>query len=935
MAELLKHTIVSSPAGSGKTESLVKRYLFLLKKGFSPQYILAITFTNQAAAEMKNRILTEIEKGEIDPKLWHDFREGKVSFRVSTIHSFFAELLFRFSLECGLPPNFDVMSQVEKENLIGGVIEDALLKLAQSGDSVLKEALSKWELKQLKSILNFLLKNRPLSDDWAQQHSQERDDQDSFLAHLFRVVLQVYQAKKARLGKVDFADLEVLVWQFLEQSGDINEVLLYFNEHIYQLLIDEFQDTSLLQWKIVGKLVEDWLAGQGLRESTEASLYLVGDPKQSIYRFRGADIEVFQEVRKFFEAQARSKEGQKHYELPQVVRENYRSLPAIVSFVNSFFQEVMAEGDAGSVPYESLVATREGNGVVEILVVEKADKEKTAELKEREAQLVSTRLAQLLEENGVQPGDIAILFPSRTHLKAFEKHLKKQSIPYLVEQGRGFFNRDEVKVFIFLLSFLAKPFDDLSLFALLRSDLFKYPEEEMTQVITRGGRCLWQKWSNWVEKEKPRQAWLVYQLLKSWLKKKDWLSPLELLLLAIEETGAYAVFHLPFQQANLDKLVSLVGMMSLKTQDNLNMVADWLNSLSREEEAEGEVGESDSSYVHLMTIHAAKGLQFPYVFVVDIDSFATAKSGPFYLDKDKKGVLRFAFSKDEELKNLARRKSLEEKKRQLYVACTRAQDGLFLSLTLKNNSKKSAARFWERLVEKENGEVVSPYGARVIQGGQLCSKDVKKVKIEVEEPPSVVFIEPLTEKADLREALPPSHFFFLKSEAAKVGEVIHKIFEELARGSLEEDVLSIKKRLAEIVWEKELLNLVEERFLHDWEKLRRADLVRLITAKGGLVEHPFLYLEGDSYQTGRMDRVLFRGDEVWVIDYKTDQLEKEEIETVASQYLSQLKAYRQAAQALWEGKKVRTFLLFTYLGEMVELDLSQDRDRVKIRRKGV
>lgn len=934
MAELLKHTIVSSPAGSGKTESIVERYLFLLKKGFSPQHILAITFTNQAAAEMKDRILAELEK--IDPKLWQDFREGKLNIRVSTIHSFFAELLFRFSLECGLPPNFEVMSDVEKKNLIGGVIEDALDKLAQSGDLALKEALLEWDFKRLKNVLSYLLQNRPLSDIWAQQFEQAQPDQDSLLAYLFRAILQGYQQKKARLGKVDFADLEVFVWQFLKGGGSINEVLLYFNEHIYQLLIDEFQDTSLLQWAIVEKLVEDWLAGQGLREATEASLYLVGDPKQSIYRFRGAEVEVFHNLRKFFETQALSKEGRKHFELPQVKRENYRALPAIISFVNAFFQDVMEEGVAGSIPYESFVPTREGNGAVEILVIEKVNAEGKLELKEREAQVVSTKLAQLLEEEDIAPGDVAILFSSRTYLKVFEKHLKKWSIPYLVERGKGFFDCDEVKAFIFLLCFLARPFDDFSLFALLNSDLFKFPDEEMASLVSRGNGSLWQKWSSWVEREKPKRARLVHQLLKSWLEKKDWLDPLELLLLAMEETGAYAIFNQPSQQANLDKLVLLVEKMNLKTQGNLNLVADWFGVLSQVEEGEGEVIETSSSYVHLMTIHAAKGLQFPYVFVVDLDGLTQQKSQQFYLMRDETGSFKFAFSQDKELKQLAQKKDLEEKKRQLYVACTRAQDGLFLSgvFSFKNDSKKNSDKFWERLVEKKSGKVASPYGAKVICEGQL-SKEVKKVKVEGEKPPLVVFIEQLTEKADLRETLPPSRPFFCKSEAAKVGEVIHKILEELARGSLKEDILKIRKRIAEVVWEEGLVKLVEDRFWHDWERLKRANLASLITAKGGLVEQPFLCLAGDSYQSGRMDRVLFRGDEAWIIDYKTDQLEESEIGAVASQHRSQLKAYHQAAQAFWESKKVRAFLLFTYLGKMVELDLSQIKDRVKVRRRGL
>jgi ATP-dependent exoDNAse (exonuclease V) beta subunit len=873
----------------------VERYIALVSEGVSPQHILAITFTNKAASEMRERILAEIQSKL--PLVWLAYQRGEFSFRISTIHSFLAEILFRFSLESGIDPDFEITGEVQSRELFEQCVNEALGEIGARNSSLLFHLFEKLDYRSLKRILRSLFEKRPLTDFWARVKSREGSLEGS-LASVYLASLSLYEKRKAEEGRLDFADLEIKSYQILEEE-DASDLLLFFNEHVQHLLMDEFQDTNGIQWQIVRKLTEDWLSGQGLREVTGASLYLVGDPKQSIYRFRGADVTVFQKVREMFEQKASEEEGRRHFSPCVVKRENYRSLSQIVDFVNSFFKEVMKGGDyLWEVSFEPFEAVREGEGDVALIPVLKDKSKKIKEHKVEEATLVARKIAQLVNEGGYSFKDIALLFPIRTHFKVFEEALRERGIPFQTEKGRGFFSSPEVSTFISILKFLVRK-DEVSLFSFLQSAVSPFDLSAVFKLSAQRKGLLW----DYLKSSSNKEGFV--KKIEKWLKLKDELRPSFLLELIYEETFAYLIFSSPGAQANLDKLLQMITQLEKEGGGSLSEVVRALSLLEMGEEGGAQV-EEELDAVKIMTIHSAKGLQFPVVFVVDVDGLARTRPPTLIYDEEEDGgkiVLGFEREESKGIWERSYQKDFEEKKRLFYVACTRAQDALYISGVFDLESKNKNY-FWNKLLKKEGEEVYSPYGIRVEE--ELLESEVQ-VREEKEEDFSFSFTP---------RSLPlqkPQ-----KSLQAKLGEIIHTVLDEASQGLLasQEDVEKRVHHLSLLsgLGEKEI-----ERVNHDIEILKRAGWWSKIVLRPGFSELSYFSLEGKNVVQGRFDKVILSSDEVWVIDYKTDEVDKEEVEKRISLYLEQAKRYREAARNLWKGKKIRFFLLFTYCGLLKEV----------------
>ncbi len=890
-----KHAIVSAPAGSGKTESLVERYIALVSEGVSPQHILAITFTNKAASEMRERILAEIQSKL--PSVWLAYRKGEFSFRITTIHSFLAELLFRFSLESGIDPDFEIVGEVQSRELFERCVNEALGEIGARESSLIFHLFEKLDYGSLKRILRSLFEKRPLTDFWARVKSREVSFEGS-LASVYLASLCLYEKRKAEKGKLDFADLEVKSYQILEEE-DASDLLLFFNEHIQHLLIDEFQDTNGIQWQIVRKLTEDWLSGQGLREVTGASLYLVGDPKQSIYGFRGADVTVFQKVREMFEQKANEEEGKRHFSPCVVKRKNYRSLSQIVDFVNSFFKEVMKGGDyLWEVSFEPFKAVREGEGDVALIPVLKDKGRKIKEHKVEEATLVARKIAQLVNEGGYSFKDIALLFPIRTHFKVFEEALRERGIPFQTEKGRGFFSSPEIITFISILKFLVKK-DETSLFSFLQSAVSPFDLSTVFKLSAQRKGLFW----DYLKSSLTEEGFV--KKIEKWLKLKDELRPSFLLELIYEETFAYLFFSSPSAQANLDKLLQMVTQLEKEGGGSLSEVVRALSLLERGEEGGAQV-EEELDAVKIMTIHSAKGLQFPVVFVVDVDGLARTRPPTLIYDEEEDGgkiVLGFEREESKVIWKRSYQKDFEEKKRLFYVACTRAQDALYIS-GLFDLESKNKNYFWNKLLKKEGEKAYSPYGIRV-------EKEFLERKVQVRKEEQENFSFSFTPRSLPLQKLQ-------KSLQAKLGEIIHTILNEVSQGLLISQE-EIEKRVRHLSLLSGLGEEEIERVNHDIEVLKRAGWWSKFVLTPGFSELIYFSLENENVAQRRFDKIILNSDEVWVIDYKTDEVNKREAEKRTSLYLEQAKRYKEAAENLWKGKKVRFFLLFTYCGLLKEV----------------
>ncbi len=925
---MVKHKLISAPAGSGKTRELVERYLSLIKLNFKPQNIVAITYTNKAASEMKERVFRLLSKEF--PDKWQEFRKDLQTFRISTIHSFFASLLRRVAMEQELDPDFEVLpSNQYFEELLNLAIDEVFREILSSSEAWMIERLIKdlsyWNLisflrEKLKRFILFVeiaedKAKEPFREDYISgKLSREafnspiidffkiailEEETVKALSRIFLKVLNRFNSLKKELGYLHFDDFEYYVYKALKEY-EINSLLLYFNEHVIHLLIDEFQDTSFQQWKIIRQLIDDWFSGVGISEVFNSSLFIVGDPKQSIYRFRGAEVENFRQVKELFLERVASSEGRKYFDLPEERRENYRSLPRIIEFVNAYFRRIWGEDYTEAKPH------RRGKGRVEII---KISKDKTRrEAKEKEAEAIIGKIFEIMknpdkykvyditEKIWREPrlSDIALLFRKKTHMDLFEKKLRERGIKYISERGTGFFHKPETNFLRNLAGYLSTG-SIKYLLALMVTPVFGFSLREIKEM---GQKLI-------ATKKLP----YIFEAAE----RKD-LEPLSSVLYRLcEKLELFRYFNLPSQVANIEKFLSLVEQEESQTGILWKEIFHSLQAYAEEKEGEYVLpGYQDC--LRLLTVHLAKGLEFPIVFVTGFEEFFSGegvRSSSVTIGKEVAVKIPwFEKLKKEDLEKLKyyqlleqdREKDEEEALRILYVALTRARDHLFISGVMEDSKKEIYLDYLLEVAKELEIPVYQDYLP------PLFKFELGEEKKEREE-----FLEELREESFIMEArasseLPPE--IFLEKErfdALRFGTIFHRILQELAEGTI---------KLSEVSRRTRELGGDAVKVESHLKKLEESGLLNsIVLFKPSLEEYSFTLIEDQKIIKAKVDKILFKEDEIWIVDYKTDLESPEEI---VEKYRQQLKVYMQAARLFWN-KNVRGFLLLTSHGKLVEV----------------
>ncbi len=508
------------------------------------------------------------------------------------------------------------------------------------------------------------------------------------LLELYNKVFNAYQTAKLSQGKLDFADLQLKTRDLLRNNEEIRQKLV--SRHKY-FMVDEYQDTNELQYELVMLLTN---------ELKEANLFIVGDPKQSIYAFRGADVRVFEKTK-----QKIIHDGGRDIRLT----ENFRSLRDTVGFANYFFNRLMGDGKETEfeVEYESLTQARpvEGNGVVEILLG-KQDEDSANEYTliaqhitnmKANKETVWKRGGNGVEaEHPIEYGDIAILIRSRRHLPDIEHALLEAGIPYLTTGGVGFYQRQEIYDIWNYLHFLEAPEkNQTSLAAILRGPAFGISDTELYEISLRKEKKFWDQVQNYQDpSHNLRTAIVTLERHRQFARRM----PVNRLIgTIVNETGMIGTLQTgkygQQRWSNYQKLLELArNFDGDENKQTLPEFIEFLDTLITEEPQEGEAPvEADSGAVQIMTIHAAKGKQFPVVILPRLDRGAQTDREPFIdeafgigfspLNPDKD------YSKTEpdivtHIKDRANEKEIAEKKRLFYVGTTRACDRLILSGTL-------------------------------------------------------------------------------------------------------------------------------------------------------------------------------------------------------------------------------------------------------------
>jgi ATP-dependent helicase/nuclease subunit A len=946
-----KSVIISSPAGSGKTEKLARRYISLLLDGSEIEKILCITFTEKAAAEMKERILNILEKEDTD--LFYKIKEKIPLMRISTIHAFCLKLLKRFSVELGIDPSLDVIDEFNASMLWTDSVYESLMEEKDNPGiflQMMKErGIKGWN--KVYSILDILHEKRPISElllktplgaNGIRQYAgvsgsdEIAGDKEKKILALYSKCLKKYRDKKLEKHLVDFDDLELLTYEALETHPEWQNILYSFDEHTDHILVDEFQDTSTLQWKIIDKLTEEWRSGIGAKRSSEKTptIFFVGDDKQSIYLFRGANAGVFQEAKEKLNKWL----GDDYYF--EEARDNFRSLPAIIDFTNSLFEKIMPPTlhETWRTKYAEFKATRGGEGRVELVIVGAG--ENTKKDREKESSMLAKRIRSLIgsyeiyDENRKRPctyGDMAMLLRKRTHLNIFENALRKEQIPFIVVKGIGFYDEPEVALLREILSFIIDPLDDYSLFFILRSPIFGIDYDTILGLIEKDKRPLIKKLQD------DLLLFETYKILNSWIERST-NTPLAILLEeALTETQGWKYFHERQRYANIKKFIKLIETYESSGLSNL-AIREKLMKAKDGDEPKANINAEGMNAVKIMTIHAAKGLQFPMVFLPSLDESNIPRSSSIVIDEEENKISMAYEEESSERKKIPifkrrREKELEEEKRLFYVAVTRARD--FVCMSAAHDKEKQPSGRLSYLAESFNlfkdgailkndfFDILNEQDIdRLYSTLQPSTFDIRSSKPSI---PEQIFTEPVSYEPALRwrDVTEDIDIRITHGEDWVIlGKIFHKLFEDISKGILiperiEERASSLLKN--ESLTENDIRRL-NSIILKDFEGLETSGYLKeiILPRENSFSEMPFILQKGKTIFRGRVDRVIIENNTAVIYDYKTYPVKDEELPLLIEKYRFQIEIYKEAVSKILS-MRTKGYLLFTHRGLLVEV----------------
>ena len=601
--------LVIAGAGSGKTRVLTYKIAYLLAGHvYQPWNILALTFTNKAAREMKERIGRLVGQ------------EQARYLQMGTFHSVFARILRAEAEHIGFNANFTIYDQADSRSLVKSIIKEM-----QLDDKTYKPASVADRISMAKNHL--LLPQQYMQSSWAADDAQKKRPQ---VAHIYNR----YMERCRQANAMDFDDLLVYTFLLFKHHEDVRQKYV---ERFRYVLVDEYQDTNLVQQEIVLQLTQQ-----------HGHVCVVGDDAQSIYSFRGANIDNILDFQKMFE-------GTRLFKLEQ----NYRSTQLIVQAANSLIRK-----NERQIRKDVYSENEEGERLT--LKPAYSDRE--------EAIIVCNDIKRIRRQDQASYGDFAILYRTNAQSRSFEEQMRKDGIPYRIYGGLSFYQRKEIKDVIAYFRLVANPHDEEAL-----RRIINYPTRGIgdTTVAKITDTANLHHVSLWSVIQQP----VVFdlKLAKGTLVKLETFKELvEGWAARIGVEDAYALGHSIIMESGISKdIYSSNNPEDLSRQENLEEflsgMQDFVESRKEEDRADeialsdflqevalltdlDSEGDEEQPKVTLMTVHAAKGLEFPTVFVVGLEE--NIFPSPMCV-----GSMR----------------ELEEERRLLYVAITRAEKHCILT----------------------------------------------------------------------------------------------------------------------------------------------------------------------------------------------------------------------------------------------------------------
>ena len=593
------------------------------------------------------------------------------------------------------------------------------------------------------------------------------------LKRMFAVALAQYRQILDERSLVDFADVLDRALELLRRMDEFSQSRFRLEARFHHVLVDEFQDTSRAQWELVALLIQSW--GEGAGATTSPSIFVVGDRKQSIYRFRDAEAAVLQEAARHIQALRPAGNPRRS------ITRSFRALPALLAFVNELFTDVAdLEPGGGRFTYtesDRFPTTAAATAMATAMAtdytdytdqVRDADHPRDADHMDNPdhmensarfelgiaaandpvvcAGLVADEIARILREDSVRDrrtgvprramaGDIGVLFRSRASHREFERELERRGVPVYVYKGLGFFDADETKDAMALIRFLANPVSDLRAAAFLRSRFIRLSDAGLSRLAPRLASALMPDTDADqpgvmpdLDEEDRRVLSLARQFVPDWIARVDRVPPAELFETILAESAyAYELRGPRRRQAweNVKKMRSLVRRLQNRGYATMGRIADHLDSLTAGDESNAVLEALDA--VNLMTVHASKGLEFPIVFVVNMSKGASGPPRPVRLtvDADGDGEPQASITVGpfvSEMEEAERQREKHETKRLLYVALTRARDRLYLASALKDGALVPGRGSLAEVFPQSMKDLFAQAGVSTADGSQVSVK---------------------------------------------------------------------------------------------------------------------------------------------------------------------------------------------------------------------
>ena len=615
--------IVVAGAGSGKTRVLTYRIAYLMDQGVDPFSILALTFTNKAAREMKDRISKVVGQSEA-MNLW-----------MGTFHSVFARILRAESNKLGYPSNFTIYDTQDSERLISSIIKE------KNYDKDL------YKYKQIRSRISTFKNNLITVKAYFSNPELMEFDLMSKRPKIGEIYKE-YVERTFRAGVMDFDDLLLKTNELLNKFPD---VLAKYQERFKYILVDEYQDTNHSQYLIVKALSDRY-----------QNICVVGDDSQSIYSFRGANINNILNFQKDYDDVVL-------YRLEQ----NYRSTKNIVNLANSVIKHNQSK-------IEKSVWTHNDDG--EKILVSKMHSDA------EEGRYVASKIEEIKTKNLLKNKDFAILYRTNAQSRAIEDSLRKKSIPYRIYGGLSFYKRKEIKDVLAYLRLIINPNDEESLKRIINYPTRGIGQSTLDKLIffsNENNISLYEsikdleKLINIFNKGVLERLSKFYYLIEMFRIENQKLNAFEICDLVFKKSGIIQELKKDFTPESITRIENIEELLNgtrdfiegqLELADADTGLSNFLQDISLATDFDIK-NNYEMDEVSLMTIHLSKGLEFPYVFIVGLeeDLFPSALS-------------------------LNSRGELEEERRLFYVALTRAEKQAYISYTLSRYR-------WGKIVDVE------------------------------------------------------------------------------------------------------------------------------------------------------------------------------------------------------------------------------------------